>query len=551
MPAMGERLRCSFCYLAGEHRAKIHEFSFQQNIFSCFFCSVVNFCPPPPKHNKPPRKNLRSGLTPHLHLKFSQQGRRTNIVRHFEFAAFFHRFVAADHVHNIVPAARAQDACVNHGAVAAGAVDVHGAGFRNGLHGLVDAVQRGVFHRYHVLAEVFAAFADVEYGRIWGLFQHGSQLVGGHATDLVNFHTGCFPGFKTAFEVADAVVVAHAGEAGHHLCFAAEVGHNQDLLFDVGNEGAYPGGKAAINTDIDGVGHKAFGEHLRIAGVEDEGAGFVGRRLKRAGRKGLGAAGQYFINAVVAVFVHGHVEREVGRWRQEAGGHFLNEFCLGHVGAQGVVVGLLVAEGVGGFFRHVFAAGRAGAVGRVHDHIVGQEHNLVAQGVEQGFGELLLGHAGGFLGQVGTTNVADKQGIAGEQGGFFAVFINQQVAGALHGMAGRVQHAESQLAHFELFLVFGDIGVEGRVGIGAVHDGRAGFFAEVDVAAHEVGVEVRFKNVLDGRAGFFGFVEVGGDFAERVNDYCFAFTFDVVGALCQAAGINLFDFHCEKNLRVF
>jgi hypothetical protein len=48
-----------------------------------------------------------------------------------------------------------------------------------------------------------------------------------------------------------------------------------------------------------------------------------------------------------------------------------------------------------------------------------------------------------------------------------AVFVEQQVAGAFHRVAGSVQHAEGQFAHLEFFAVFGDVRIETRVGIRA------------------------------------------------------------------------------------
>ena len=61
--------------------------------------------------------------------------------------------------------------------------------------------------------------------------------------------------------------------------------------------------------------------------------------------------------------------------------------------------------------------------------------------------------------------------------------------------------------------------------------------------AHEVGVKMRFEDVLDvdpvGRRA----VDVGLDFTQGVDDDALAVAVDVVGALCQAAGVNLFDVH--------
>jgi hypothetical protein len=80
--------------------------------------------------------------------------------------------------------------------------------------------------------------------------------------------------------------------------------------------------------------------------------------------------------------------------------------------------------------------------------------------------------------------------------------------------------------------------------IWSVHDRRTGGLAQVEVARYEIGVEMGFENVFQDDAVAFQALDIGLDFAERI-DYHGVFTrSDVIGALCQAAGVNLFYVKC-------
>ena len=139
------------------------------------------------------------------------------------------------YIHELVVAACPQDAGKNHGAVAAGAVDIGGFVLRNTQHGLIDGIQRGVFHIQHVFAVEFAFFTDIKYRRIRVGVADFGQLFGCDALDLIDFHAGFLPGIKAAFEVADAVVEAHTGQARDDFFFPSLVGDEQNLLFHVGD----------------------------------------------------------------------------------------------------------------------------------------------------------------------------------------------------------------------------------------------------------------------------------------------------------------------------
>jgi hypothetical protein len=59
-----------------------------------------------------------------------------------------------------------------------------------------------------------------------------------------------------------------------------------------------------------------------------------------------------------------------------------------------------------------------------------------------------------------------------------------------------------------------------------------------------------FKNILDPGIAFCRALEIWIYFAKRIKNGGFAIAFEIIGSMCQTAGINLFDFHEWKNLNV-
>ena len=110
-------------------------------------------------------------------------------------------------------------------------------------------------------------------------------------------------------------------------------------------------------------------------------------------------------------------------------------------------------------------------------------------------------------------------------------------------MARGVQDLDGHLAHLEDLAVVGDVRIEGGIGVRAEHDGGARFLRQGHVPGDEVGVEVRLEDVLDLLATGFRAIEVGLDLAQRVDHDGLITALDVVGALGEAAGVDLFDFH--------
>ena len=60
---------------------------------------------------------------------------------------------------------------------------------------------------------------------------------------------------------------------------------------------------------------------------------------------------------------------------------------------------------------------------------------------------------------------------------------------------------------------------------------------------NEISVKMRFQHILDSCSVFFCPFNIGGNFAQRIDDGSLAFAFNIVGSLSQATSIDLFYFH--------
>ena len=102
--------------------------------------------------------------------------------------------------------------------------------------------------------------------------------------------------------------------------------------------------------------------------------------------------------------------------------------------------------------------------------------------------------------QVGATDVADEQGVSGEDGiggvGIFLEIVDEDGDG-FDGVAGGLQDVEAEAGEIEGVAVFhGDEGVVG-VGLGSESNVRAAAVAQFEVAGDEVGMEVGEEDVTD------------------------------------------------------
>ena len=103
------------------------------------------------------------------------------------------------------------------------------------------------------------------------------------------------------------------------------------------------------------------------------------------------------------------IAAEVLGARREVVGEEVDEFFF-VAGEEGVVRAALLADGGGAFGAHLAAAERAGAVGGIDPGVVGQLEEFVVQAVV----EQAASSCGVCAGEIGTADVADEEGVAGE-----------------------------------------------------------------------------------------------------------------------------------------
>ena len=242
--------------------------------------------------------------------------------------------------------------------------------------------------------------------------------------------------------------------------------------------------------------------------------------------------------------------QEVRRRRRLVGGDHGDELVRGHR-CQRVVRPLLLADGRHRLGRQVLAAGRAGAVRRVDERLVGQHHQLLAQRVVQGCTQLVGGdaHRGE---QVGTPDVADEERVAGEHGcglGTLALRRAGQVAhhdrDRLGCVARRRQELQLDIAHGDALAVVHQPGGEPGSGGVAEDDLGAGRGGQLQVARQEVGVEVRLDHVGDGQPRGLGVTQVLVDVATGVHHrgQTARLVGDQVRGLREALQVVLVDLH--------
>ena len=116
---------------------------------------------------------------------------------------------------------------------------------------------------------------------------------------------------------------------------------------------------------------------MRITGIQNEGTCFVSSHFKCIRTQRMLPSFQYFINTVIALNIHHYIQREVGRGCHQPCSYFFDEFFFGHIPAQGIIGFFLMTQGIGGFLAHVFATGTAGTMGRIHNNIISQGHDLI------------------------------------------------------------------------------------------------------------------------------------------------------------------------------
>ena len=188
------------------------------------------------------------------------------------------------------------------------------------------------------------------------------------------------------------------------------------------------------------------------------------------------------------------VSGPLGKFTREQPHEFLPGFRL-----EGKVGDALLADGGTAFRAHLAATERAGPVCGIDLHRIGQGEQFGVQAVVQQAGELLWGVIGR---EVGTSHVADEQGIAGEDGpGLGRPFgVGYENRNTLRRVARRFQEAQDAVAEADFVAIaHRDVRKFGARPSSEV-DGGAGQRSEFGMAGNEIGVQVGLDHMLDAEA---------------------------------------------------
>src|SRR6478672_5470866 len=115
-------------------------------------------------------------------------------------------------------------------------------------------------------------------------------------------------------------------------------------------------------------------------------------------------------------------------------------------------------------------------------------------------------------------------------------------------MAWCMQHCYCEGTQLERFAIGCHMYFKGRFRTGTIHDGSAGCLAQVDMATDEIGMEMRFEDILYRRVPFCSELEIRVYIAQRVNNSSFAIAFNIIRCLAQAAGVELPNKHNKSFL---
>ena len=311
------------------------------------------------------------------------------------------------------------------------------------------------------------------------------------------------------------MVEADAGEPDPRLVLASGVGDDDHGLAGAQHvAGVF--GEATVEPDVDRSAEMPGREQLGRPSVDHD--------------RPLGLAAEHLVDVeagclrgVVEQLAFGAVrvrgEREVQRGDGLALGDGFDELVLGHR-REGVVGAALLADRRLGRGREVLAAGGAGSVRRVDAGGVGEAQELVVDRPEQPAGEVVGGPSDRGE-QVGATDVADEQGVAGEHAprcGIVGVLPHDD-RDRFRGVARGVTDLEGDVAEREALPV-GEP-VDGEVGAGfvAVGDDGTGRGGELEVTGQEVGMEVGLDHPLDAQTERVGVGHVLRHVTLRVDDH--------------------------------
>ena len=188
-----------------------------------------------------------------------------------------------------------------------------------------------------------------------------------------------------------------------------------------------------------------------------------------------------------------------------------------------------------------------GAVRGIHERVVGQAGELGVQRVVE-HARQLLGAPAERAAQVGAADVADEQRVAGEHrvgvggprsGSYTRIEIDSGECPGVSSTSSRTAPSCDGIAVGHRRERVLGLGPRAKV------DRRALALAKLEVAGHEVGVEVRQEHVLDPAAQPPGVLEVLLDVALRIDHGRVAARLvgDQVGGVREAAEVVLLEDH--------
>jgi hypothetical protein len=186
-------------------------------------------------------------------------------------------------------------------------------------------------------------------------------------------------------------------------------------------------------------------------------------------------------------------------------------------------------------------------VRRIHFDTVRQPEQLAVETVVEHPGHLRRCVAL-RAGQVRTPDIADEQRIPGQDFlGFLGHrVINHHYGNTLWGVSRRFEHAQRDVAEVELITIVHGAVREGGAGTVAEHNVRPGACREFPMAAHKIGVQMRFNNVCDLETLGRGFLEILLDIALGIHHSRFTVSPNQVGRVCQTSQIKLLKIHAAS-----
>ena len=321
---------------------------------------------------------------------------------------------------------------------------------------------------------------------------------------------------ESVLEIADHLIEADAAQSHGRFVFTSRVGDDDDRLL-AGQHGAGPRRVLAAEADVDAAGQVGGRELGRVARIQHLRAHRLQRQDVIEGQRADSL--QRLVQRRPLLTVQDGVVGEVRRGVGLIGRDQFDERGLAHR-LQRVVGAPLFADGRHRFLAQCLAAQRPGAVSGVHGGAVGKRQQLVAERVVQQASEV-VGRPSERHAQIGTTDVADEQRVAGQDGlrlGGAAIEIVDDQRNRLGRVSRRLERLQPHSTEIDdVAVVERDERVLRSCGRAQI-DLRPGAIAQFEVAGNEVGMEVREEDVLDSQTMLGGEREVLIHVTLRVDD---------------------------------